>query len=66
MVVEENSNFSTLDSGLRDETPLMCLDNHCLANFSTLDSGLRDETVRLAPYAHVPYTFQYPRLGSTR
>ncbi len=38
-------NFSTLDSGLRDETPfvgqlLPCIREH----FSTLNSGLRDET----------------------
>ena len=36
--------FSTLDSGLRDETKVRVAIRELTRNFSTLDSGLRDET----------------------
>ncbi len=40
--------FSTLDSGLRDETHSSGQDiSFCTSHFSTLDSGLRDETSKL-------------------
>ena len=38
--------FSTLDSGLRDETHPSAELHRLLVAFSTLDSGLRDETRR--------------------
>ncbi len=41
-------NFSTLDSGLRDETSARARSRCGVArDFSTLDSGLRDETRRM-------------------
>ncbi len=41
---EWDIDFSTLDSGLRDETGEELAERIAATNFSTLDSGLRDET----------------------
>ena len=64
--VIKTPNFSTLDSGLRDETDHGARSVLHVLHFSTLDSGLRDETGRAC--VDVPHfdEFQYPRLGSTR
>ncbi len=43
-VLERRRNFSTLDSGLRDETSPNGSSSLRNSHFSTLDSGLRDET----------------------
>ena len=57
--------FSTLDSGLRDETGVTCTTEVYITAFSTLDSGLRDETIggrmrgAKAPCLSVPSTRVY-------
>ena len=58
--------FSTLDSGLRDETAAADYRGKQYKPFSTLDSGLRDETVSFGAPVYPDEVFQYPRLGSTR
>ncbi len=58
--------FSTLDSGLRDETSGRAWHILPAPSFSTLDSGLRDETRGYREASATSYAFQYPRLGSTR
>ncbi len=60
------TDFSTLDSGLRDETNVTSGGAERSVNFSTLDSGLRDETQDRGADGGNPAQFQYPRLGSTR
>ena len=40
--------FSTLNSGLRDETSTENVTNEKSQTFSTLNSGLRDETLLLS------------------
>ena len=58
--------FSTLNSGLRDET---CRTVHVVASgppFSTLNSGLRDETTFTNLDTGSRTAFQYPQLGPTR
>ncbi len=49
--------FSTLDSGLRDETKTGAVRNVRVWYFSTLDSGLRDETRRYAAETAFPQNF---------
>ena len=58
--------FSTLNSGLRDETAMIGDVNDIGTAFSTLNSGLRDETAgALGEYIR-RFCFQYPQLGPTR
>ncbi len=66
-IAENHLDFSTLDSGLRDETGKGSrAGGQETGHFSTLDSGLRDETVFQSGEAKSVVRFQYPRLGSTR
>ena len=58
--------FSTLNSGLRDETRRGGGTGPRQAAFSTLNSGLRDETKREACKRTCTRAFQYPQLGPTR
>ena len=66
-VGERPISFSTLNSGLRDETNAVSADFHSRVRaFSTLNSGLRDETERSSGSQSAGYLFQYPQLGPTR
>ena len=60
------SAFSTLNSGLRDETSCHRHRATTTESFSTLNSGLRDETPADLLASHTVLPFQYPQLGPTR
>ena len=49
--------FSTLNSGLRDETSTVRRRGSLTSTFSTLNSGLRDETVIEGAHVFDPITF---------
>ena len=58
--------FSTLNSGLRDETLPVSGRLVDAITFSTLNSGLRDETNCQSRDQYLIPDFQYPQLGPTR
>ena len=58
--------FSTLNSGLRDETSPASASPAKYEPFSTLNSGLRDETLTASVGDSESHAFQYPQLGPTR